>query len=66
MKLINIILICSLLVGCAGGNVAKIKFGKRCSVADSKGHFQASYVWFVSKQALDQFDSRINKKNCES
>tara|TARA_B100001121_G_C18590882_1_gene574570 strand:+ start:642 stop:842 length:201 start_codon:yes stop_codon:yes gene_type:complete len=66
MKLINMMLICLLLVGCAGGNVAKIKFGKRCSSADAKGNFQASYVWFISKEALNQFDNRINKKNCDS
>lgn len=52
------------LANCAGGNVAQIKFGKRCTVADQKGNYEASYVWFVSKESLGQFDTRINKKNC--
>ena len=52
------------LANCAGGNVAKIKFGKRCNVADGKGLQEASYVWFVSKEALKDFDKRINKNNC--
>ena len=55
-----------MLVNCAGGNVAKIKFGKRCTAADEKGNFEASYVWFVSKESLSQFDKRINKNNCDS
>ncbi len=55
-----------MLVNCAGGNVAKIKFGKRCTAADAKGNFEASYVWFVSKESLNQFDKRINKNNCDS
>ena len=53
-----------LLANCAGGNVSKIKFGKRCNVADGKGLQEASYVWFVSKEALKDFDQRINKNNC--
>ena len=66
MKILAIIMLSLMLVNCAGGNVAKIKFGKRCTAADEKGNFEASYVWFVSKESLNQFDKRINKNNCDS
>ena len=36
MKILSTILLLFLLTNCAGGNVAKIKFGKKCTVADSK------------------------------
>tara|TARA_Y100000816_G_scaffold278390_1_gene249517 strand:- start:61 stop:261 length:201 start_codon:yes stop_codon:yes gene_type:complete len=66
MRILAIIMLSLMLVNCAGGNVAKIKFGKRCTAADEKGNFEASYVWFVSKESLNQFDKRINKNNCDS
>ena len=66
MRILVIIMLSLMLVNCAGGNVAKIKFGKRCTAADEKGNFEASYVWFVSKESLNQFDKRINKNNCDS
>lgn len=53
-----------LLTSCAGGNVAQIKFGKKCTVASSKHLQEASYVWFISKEASKDFSKRINKKNC--
>ena len=66
MRILAIIMLSLMLVNCAGGNVAKIKFGTRCTAADEKGNFEASYVWFVSKESLNQFDKRINKNNCDS
>ena len=66
MRILAIIMLSLMLVNCAGGNVAKIKFGKRCTAADEKGNFEASYVWFVSKESFNQFDKRINKNNCDS
>ena len=66
MRILSIIMLSLMLVNCAGGNVAKIKFGKRCTAADAKGNFESSYVWFVSKESLNQFDKRINKNNCDS
>ncbi len=49
---------------CAGGNVAKIKFGKRCTAANGEGLKESSYVWVVSKDAIKSFDKRVNKSNC--
>ena len=63
MKIITVTFLILLLSNCAGGNVAKVKFGKKCT--EAAGQLQeASYVWFVSKEALKDFDKRINKKNC--
>ncbi len=63
MKTLSIIAFVLLLTNCAGGNVAKIKFGKKCTLASNELQ-EASYIWFVSKDALKDFDKRINKKNC--
>ena len=64
MKTLTIISLLLLLTNCASGNVAKIKFGKKCTVADSSQLQEKSYVWFVSKEAAQNFDKRINKSNC--
>ena len=64
MKILFTLSLILLLSNCAGGNVAKVKFGKKCTVADSKQLQETSYIWFISKEALDNFDKRINKSNC--
>ncbi len=64
MKIISTILLLLLLTSCAGGNVSKVKFGKRCTVADENGLKESSYIWVISKEALHSFDKRINKSNC--
>ena len=64
MKILSIAALLLMLTNCAGSNVAKIKLGKKCTVADSKQIQESSLIWFVSKEALDDFDKRINKKHC--
>tara|TARA_X000001036_G_scaffold389421_1_gene386361 strand:- start:23 stop:226 length:204 start_codon:yes stop_codon:yes gene_type:complete len=64
MKILSILSLILLLSNCAGGNVAKIKFGKRCTAANDDGLKESSYVWVISKDALKSFDKRINKSNC--
>ncbi len=64
MKILSIAALLLMLTNCAGGNVAKIKLGKKCTVADSKQIQESSLIWFVSKEALNDFDKRINKKHC--
>mgnify|MGYP001157390805 FL=1 len=64
MKIIYAISFILLLNNCAGGNVAKIKFGKRCTISNAENLQESSYIWFISKDALENFDKRINKKNC--
>ena len=53
-----------MLTNCAGGNMAKVKIGKRCTAADASQLQESSYVWIVSKEARKDFDKRINKSNC--
>ena len=64
MKILSIISLLLLLTNCAGGNMAKMKIGKRCTVSDANQLQESSYVWFVSKDAIQDFDKRINKSNC--
>jgi|TARA_Y100001958_G_C21151395_1_gene487484 uncharacterized lipoprotein YajG len=64
MKIISILILTLLLTNCAGGNVSQIKFGKKCTVADNNQLQESSYIWFVSEDALKDFDKRINKNNC--
>jgi len=64
MKILSILSLLLLLTNCAGGNVAKIKIGKRCTASDTNQLQETSYVWFVSQEALNSFDKRINKSNC--
>ena len=64
MKTLMILASLILLTNCTGGSIAKVKFGKKCTVADSKQLQESSYVWFVSSDALHSFNKRINKQNC--
>ena len=64
MKILSIIAFVLLLNVFAGGNVDKVKFGKKCTTLDKNNLQESSYVWVISKDALKDFDKRINKKNC--
>ena len=64
MKILSILSLLLLLTNCAGSNMAKIKFGPRCTASDTNQLQEKSYVWFVSKDAAKNFDKRINKSNC--
>ena len=64
MKTLSIIFLFFFLANCAGGQMSSMKFGKRCTVSDINHLQESSYVWFVSKDAIQDFDKRINKSNC--
>jgi uroporphyrinogen-III synthase len=64
MKTLMILASLILLTNCAGGGISKISLGKKCTEADAKQLQESSYVWFVSSDAVSNFDKRINKKNC--
>ena len=64
MKTLSIISLFFLLTNCAGGQMTSMKFGKRCTISDTNQLQESSYVWFVSKDAIQDFDKRINKSNC--
>ena len=64
MKILSIISLLFLLTNCAGGQMSSMKFGKRCTISDANQLQESSYVWFVSKDAIQDFDKRINHSNC--
>ena len=64
MKILSTFMLLLMLSNCAGSNMAKVKFGKKCTAADENGLKESSYVWIISKEALKSFDKRINKSNC--
>ena len=64
MKTLSIIFLSLFLTNCAGSNMAKVKIGKRCTIADASQLQESSYVWIISKDAQKNFDKRINKSNC--
>ena len=64
MKTLSIISFLFLLTNCAGGQMSSMKFGKRCTVSDANQLQESSYIWFVGKDAVMDFDKRINKSNC--
>ena len=64
MKTLSIISLLFLITNCAGGKMSSMKFGKRCTVSDTNQLQESSYVWFVSKDAIQDFDKRINNSNC--
>jgi hypothetical protein len=64
MKILFTLSLLLLLTNCTGSNMAEIKFGPRCTESDISQLQEKSYVWFVSKDALQDFDKRINKLNC--
>ena len=64
MKILSILSLLLLLTNCAGGNMAKVKIGKRCTVSDTNQLQESYYVWFIGKDAVKDFDKRINKSNC--
>ena len=64
MKILSILSLILLLSNCAGGNVAKIKFGKRCTAANDDGLKEISYVWVTSNDPLKSFVKTTNKSNC--
>ena len=64
MKILSVLSFLLLLTNCAGSNMAKIKFGPRCTASDTSQLQEKSYIWFVGKGAIKDFDKRINKSNC--
>ena len=64
MKILFILSLLLSLTNCTGSNIAKIKIGKRCTPYDVNQLQETSYVWVISKEALNSFDKRINKSNC--
>ena len=62
MKTLSILSLFLLLSNCTAHSV---KFGKRCTIAGNDGSFEKSFVWFVDKETVKNFDKKINKENCK-
>ncbi len=65
MKILSTITLLLFLTACSGGNqLAAIKLGKKCTKPDANNLSESSFVWFVSKDSLQDFSKKINKSNC--
>ena len=64
MKTLSILSLLLLLTNCSSGQMSSMKFGKRCTVSDVNQLQESSYIWIVNKNAIQNFDKRINKSNC--
>ena len=64
MKTLMILASLILLTNCTGGSIAKVKFGKKCTVADANGSYEKSFIWLVDRNNKT-FGQKINKENCK-
>tara|TARA_B100000214_G_C23968010_1_gene628699 strand:- start:2760 stop:2966 length:207 start_codon:yes stop_codon:yes gene_type:complete len=62
MKTLILSLILIFLTNCSTHSV---KLGKRCTQMAEDNTYEKSLIWFIDKSNLDNFDQKINKKNCE-
>ena len=42
-----------------------VKLGKKCTKLANDNTYEKSLVWLVDKKNIENFDSKISKKNCE-
>ena len=62
MKTIIIFLFLIILSSCTSHSV---KLGKKCTKLANDNTYEKSLVWIVDKKNIENFDSKISKKNCE-
>ena len=62
MKTIKFMILLLFLTNCSTHTV---KLGKRCTKIDADNTYEKSLIWFIDKNSLNDFDSKINKENCE-
>ena len=62
MKTLILSIILIFLTNCSTHSV---KLGKRCTQMAEDNTYEKSLIWFINKSNLDNFDQKINKKNCE-
>ena len=53
----------SILTNCSSNSV--VKLGKKCTKMAHDNSYEKSFVWIVDKKNIEDFDDKINKKNCE-
>ena len=62
MKIITITILLLFLTNCSSHTV---KLGKRCTKLADDNTYEKSLIWFIDRNSLNNFDNKINKKNCE-
>ena len=62
MKLIIALLSFIILSNCSTHSV---KLGKKCTKLASDNSYEKSIIWIVSKENIETFGSKINKRNCK-
>jgi len=53
MKILSTFMLLLMLTNCAGSNMAKVKFGKRCTAADENGLKKARMFGSFQKKHLN-------------
>ena len=62
MKIITITILLLFLTNCSSHTV---KLGKRCTKLADDNTYEKFLIWFIDRNSLNDFDNKINKKNCE-
>jgi len=62
MKIITLTILLLFLTNCSSHTV---KLGKRCTKLADDNTYEKSLIWFIDRNSLNDFDNKINKKNCE-
>ena len=62
MKIITFTILLLFLTNCSTHSV---KLGKRCTKLAADNTYEKSLIWFIDKASLNDFDSKINRENCE-
>ena len=61
MKLLIPLMLLIVLTGCSSHSV---KLGKKCTKIAGDNTYEKSFVWIINNENLENFDQKINKKNC--
>ena len=61
MKLFIPLMLLIVLTGCSTHSV---KLGKKCTKIAGDNTYEKSFVWIINNESLENFDQKINKKNC--
>ena len=63
MKLIILITSLIFLTNCSTNSV--VKLGKKCTKIAADNTYEKSFIWIVDKKNIENFNKKINKKNCK-
>ena len=63
MKLIILITSLIFLTNCSSNSV--VKLGKKCTKIAADNTYEKSFIWIVDRKNIENFSTKINKKNCK-